>query len=60
MIAITKNEAKTLQKRFGYGYGNEGLLHKSHSKNPNYWVTESPKTKKDLATIRKPVYTYMG
>lgn len=52
IILITKQESFDLQK-LGYKFGNEGTLHKSKSRNPKYYMTESKRALVDLEKIRK-------
>ena len=51
IIQITKQEAFQLQD-IGYKFGNEGI-HKSQSRYPKYYLTETSKALKDLKQIRK-------
>lgn len=39
--------------RLGHRFGSEGVLHKSKSKHPKYYVTESRTALADLDRIRK-------
>ena len=50
IIHISKQEASQLQN-MGYKFGNEGI-HKSQSRYPKYYLTETPKALKDLEKIR--------
>ena len=52
MVNITKQECIELQK-LGHKFGNEGTLHKSKSKHPKYYLTESKKALTDLNNLRK-------
>ena len=52
IILITKQESIELQK-LGHKFGSEGNLHKSKSRHPKYYLTESKKTLIDLEKIRK-------
>ena len=47
-----KNESVELQK-LGYKFGSDGNLHKSKSRHPKYYLTESKKALIDLEKIRK-------
>ena len=52
IILITKQESIELQK-LGYRFGSDGNLHKSKSRHPKYYLTESKKALADLEKIRK-------
>ena len=52
IILITKKECIELQK-LGHRFGSEGSLHKSKSKHPKHYLTESTKALNDLDKIRK-------
>ena len=52
IVLINKQESVELQK-LGYRFGSEEMLHKSKSRNPKYYLTESDKALKDLERIRK-------
>ena len=52
IIPITQRESVELQK-LGHRFGSEGNLHKSKSKHPKYYMTESRKAKYDLRRIRQ-------
>ena len=52
IILITKQESIELQK-LGYRFGSDGNLHKSKSRHPKYYLTESKKALIDLEKIRK-------
>ena len=52
IILITKQESIELQK-LGHKFGSDGSLHKSKSKHPKYYLTESKKALIDLEKIRK-------
>ena len=52
IVLITKNESVELQK-LGYKFGSDGNLHKSKSRYPKYYLTESKKALVDLEKIRK-------
>ena len=52
IILITKQESIELQK-LGHKFGSDGNLHKSKSRHPKYYLTESKKALIDLDKIRK-------
>lgn len=52
IVLITKQESVELQK-LGYKFGSEGMIHRSRSRNPKYYLTENNKALKDLSKIRK-------
>ena len=52
IILITKQESIELQK-LGHKFGSDGNLHKSKSRHPKYYLTESKKALADLEKIRK-------
>ena len=52
IIIITKQESIELQK-LGHKFGSDGNLHKSKSRHPKYYLTESKKALIDLEKIRK-------
>ena len=52
IILITKQESIELQK-LGHKFGSDGNLHKSKSRHPKYYLTESKKALIDLEKIRK-------
>ena len=52
IISITKQESFDLQK-LGHKFGSDGTLHKSRSRHPKYYMTESNKALADLDKIRK-------
>ena len=52
IILITKQESIELQK-LGHKFGSEGNLHKSKSRHPKYYLTESKQALVDLDKIRK-------
>lgn len=52
MVLISKSESVELQK-LGYKFGDDGELHRSKSKHPKYYLTETRKALKDLFKIRK-------
>ena len=52
IIPITKQESIELQK-LGHKFGSDGNLHKSKSRHPKYYLTESKKALIDLEKIRK-------
>lgn len=37
----------------GHQFGWEGTLHRSHSRNPKYYLTESKEALRDLEKVRK-------
>lgn len=51
IIEITKQECFELRK-IGYTFGNRGLLQRSYSRSPKYYLTETEKALADLETIR--------
>ena len=51
IILITKNESIELQK-LGHHFGSDGTLHKSKSRYPKYYLTESKKALFDLQQIK--------
>jgi len=52
LVLISKSESVELQK-LGYKFGDDGELHRSKSKHPKYYLTETRKALKDLFKIRK-------
>ena len=52
ILLISKEESIELQK-LGHKFGSDGSLHKSKSKHPKYYLTESKKALIDLEKIRK-------
>ena len=52
IVKISKQESVELQK-LGYKFGNEGAIHKSKSRYPKYYLTESERALFDLEKIRK-------
>lgn len=52
IVQITKQESIELQK-LGHKFGSDGNLHKSKSRHPKYYLTESKKALIDLDKIRK-------
>ena len=52
IILITKQESIELQK-LGHKFGSDGNLHKSKSRHPKYYLTESKKALADLEKIKK-------
>lgn len=52
IIPITKQESIEMQK-LGHKFGSEGNLHKSKSRHPKYYLTESKQALVDLDKIRK-------
>lgn len=52
IILITKRESVELQK-LGYRFGNNGILHKSKTSYPKYYLTENDKALRDLFKLRK-------
>ena len=52
IILITKQESIELQK-LGHRFGSEENLHKSKSRHPKYYLTETKKALIDLEKIRK-------
>ena len=52
IILITKQESIEMQK-LGHKFGSEGNLHKSKSRHPKYYLTESKQALADLDKIRK-------
>lgn len=52
IVQIFKAESFALQK-MGHKFGSEGVLHKSHSRHPKYYLTESKKALSDLNRIRE-------
>lgn len=52
MILISKREVLELEK-LGYKFGSDGILHKTYSKHPKYYMTTTNNALKDLEKIRK-------
>lgn len=52
IIQISKKEAADLGN-IGYRFGNYGMIHRTKSRNPKYYLTEDYKALKDLERIRK-------
>ena len=52
ILLISKEESIELQK-LGHKFGSDGNLHKSKSRHPKYYLTESKKALIDLEKIRK-------
>ena len=59
ILLITKQESIELQK-LGHKFGSEGTLHKSKSRHPKYYLTESKKALIDLDKIKKNLKLLRG
>ena len=55
IIQITKQESMYLYK-MGHKFGDDGTLHRSKSRHPKYYLTESKEALADLQMIRNQVH----